>query len=63
MLSHVLTVHVFSLWKEEQVSPDTCAAVVATHSADVPALVMRVRLQLLLSRGATWPSSLNTQMK
>ena len=42
------------------VSPDTCAADVATQSTDFPALVMRFCVQLLLERGATTLSFLNT---
>ena len=49
MLSYVLTVRVvFFLWRERNVSPDTCAAGVATHSADELALVTRFCVQLLL---------------
>ena len=43
--------------EEKNVSLDTCAARVATQSTDVPALVMRFCVLLLLNRGATWPSS------
>ena len=41
-------------------SPDTCAAGVASQRTDVPALVMRFGVQLLLKRGATTPSSPHT---
>ena len=41
MLSNVLAAHVFFLWREKNVSPDTCVAGAATHSTDVLALVMR----------------------
>ena len=56
-MSNVLPVHVLL----KSVSPDTCAAGGATQRTDFPALVMRLCvLLLLLKRGATTPSSLNT---
>ena len=51
----------FSFYREKHVSLDTCAAGVATQMKDVPALVMRFSVRMLMKRGATTPSSLNTK--
>ena len=59
LLSNVLPVHGFLVCRENNVSPDTCAAGVATQPFEVLALVMRVCVQLLLNRGAMWLSSEN----
>ena len=48
----------FFLWRKN-VSPDTCAASVATQSTDGVTLVMRFCVQPLLNRGTTCPFSLN----
>ena len=49
----------FFLWREKNVSPDSCAAGVVTQRTDVLALVMPYCVQLVLERGATSLSSLN----
>ena len=51
MLSNVLTVHDFFLFREKNVSPDTCAASVATQGTDGLALVMRF---LFAAAASTW---------
>ena len=49
-----------SFLREKKFSADTCAANVATQMTIIHALVMCFCVPLLLKRGATTPSSLNT---
>ena len=60
MLSNVLTVHVFFVKTEKNVSLGHLCAAVANQSTDFPALGTRFCVQLLLYCGATELSSLNT---
>ena len=60
LIDAVFFQRMFSFWKERNVSPDSYVAGVATQMTDVPALVTRFCVQLLLERGATTSSSLTT---
>ena len=57
---NVLTVHVSLCKREKNFLPDTCASGLAQRT-DVPALVLRFCVQLLLKRGATTLSSRDSE--